>query len=207
MPSYAHWSVRYAWDKSRVLLHRWTHPGTPWLTRQAVAHLASWLQPAYTGLEWGSGRSTPWLARRTGTLVSVEHDPTWFDRVQQTLARNDLENVRLCFLPSPADYVGIADGFSQGAGRSGLDFVLVDGVNELRDRCASAACPKIRTGGLLIVDDVQRFLPSPSRSPEAIPRDGEPLTPLWRDLQEKLLGWRLTWTSDGVKDTALWEKP
>jgi hypothetical protein len=46
------------------------HPDVPWLTRQAVEILEDWLKPGYVGLEWGSGRSTLWFARRVSHLTS-----------------------------------------------------------------------------------------------------------------------------------------
>ena len=48
-------------------LWRFTDPEAPWLPREVVQFLDSWLTPAHLGLEWGSGRSTLWLARRTAT--------------------------------------------------------------------------------------------------------------------------------------------
>ena len=38
-------------------------------------------------VEFGSGMSTPWLARRCGFLLSIEDDARWFSEVQALLAR------------------------------------------------------------------------------------------------------------------------
>ena len=72
--SFRHWTFRYLIDRTELLLYERRHPDLPWLTREAVDFLASWLQPSDHGLEWGSGRSTVWLAQRVSRLVSIEHN-------------------------------------------------------------------------------------------------------------------------------------
>ena len=49
------------------------------LDAQAISILASVLRPSDNGLEYGSGRSTVWFARRTTSLISVETSRLWFD--------------------------------------------------------------------------------------------------------------------------------
>jgi predicted O-methyltransferase YrrM len=81
-----------------------------------------------------------------------------------------------------------------------LDFVLVDG--RLRHCCVMAALDQVRTGGLLIVDDAQQYLPSDSRAPGA----ARGLRDEWRPAAAHLARWRRIWASDGVSDTALFVK-
>jgi len=200
----SHWSPRYVFDKARAALYEWTHPDYPWLTRQANRLLEEWLRPSHVGLEWGSGRSTAWIAHRVAALTSIEHDPAWFHRAQTTLARRGLKNVSLRLVdPRSPEYVAGAGEFPDGS----LDFALVDGLSERRDACAGAVVTKIRPGGLLIVDDVHRYLPSGSRSPLALGPGSRPLTPLWEKLASQIRDWPVTWTSDGVRDTAVWQRP
>ena len=44
--SFAHWGLRYGWDRARVAAYEWLHPHEPWLTRQANAFLDGWLNIA-----------------------------------------------------------------------------------------------------------------------------------------------------------------
>jgi len=50
---------------------------------------------------------------------------------------------------------------------SSLDFILIDGKK--RDSCALAALPRIKPGGIIIVDDVHRYIArtKPSHAPFA----------------------------------------
>ena len=82
----AHWSPRYVVDRSRLAIHQRRHPDDPWLTADAVRFLASWIRTSDRCLEWGSGRSTVWLAARAAAVVSIEHDREWSDRVTSQLA-------------------------------------------------------------------------------------------------------------------------
>jgi predicted O-methyltransferase YrrM len=157
------------------------------------------------GLEFGSGRSTTWLAWRTARLVSVETDPRWYVVVQRRLASAGLAGRVDCRL-IPADeakhpdpqrdaYIGVCEGFSP----SSLDYVLIDGL--YRDLCAVRAVHLVRPGGMLILDNVNRYLPSHSRSPET---SGRFASPAWEHFQRLVDHWRLIWTSSGVTDTAIW---
>lgn len=204
MRSIRHWSLRYARDKVHLLIYERTHPDAPWLTADAVEFLNVWLQPAHTGLEWGAGRSTAWLARRVATLTSVESDVRWHDRVQGQIAAQALTNVTLLLMAADSpDYPGVVERFPDVS----LDFALVDGVNATRADCVAAVLPKIRPGGLCVIDDIQRFFPSDSHSPEAIPAHGAPATSQWAQLAQVLQLWKPMWTTNGIKDTALYRKP
>ena len=204
MLSLSHWSLRYARDRGRAKLYEWRHPGVPWLTRQAVSHLDEFLRSAHTGLEWGAGRSTAWIAARVRHLVSVETDSAWCAQVRQSLQRRGLGNVTLRLLdPESPSYTGVATDMDDGT----LDFALVDGISEYRDRCALAVLPKIRPRGLVIVDDIHRYLPSESRAPLSLGPARVPLTPAWADFASHVAAWDLLWTSDGVRDTAIWRRP
>lgn len=67
--------IRYWWWERR-------NPDKPWLTPGAVAFLDGHLTPEMAGLEFGSGRSTAWFARKLARLVSVEHHEEWFKIVR-----------------------------------------------------------------------------------------------------------------------------
>lgn len=203
MISLSHWSLRYGVDRARAKFYEWTHPDAPWLTRQATAFLERELRPEYVGLEWGSGRSTAWLAKRVRNVISIEHDPAWFARVQSMLRKRNIENVALHFLDARApEYLAPI----QEEADDSLNFVLVDGVSELRDVCALAAVAKVRPGGLLIVDDIHRYLPSHSIAPLALAADVKPLSHAWEGFRARVADWPVTWTSDGVRDTAIWRR-
>lgn len=201
MRSFRHWTSRYVLDRIIQVVYERLHPDWPWLNKPAVEMLVGWLQPEYRGLEWGSGRSTLWLARKVSFLVSIEHDRSWYTRISRQLKEQGFSNVDYRFCEKESDYVSVADQLPQES----LDFVLVDGI--ARGQCALAAVPKLKTGGLLILDNSNWFLPSASRSPNSRRLSQGSASEVWNVFLSELKRWRCTWTTDGVTDTACWEKP
>ncbi|HIJ64647.1 MAG TPA: hypothetical protein HPP77_01745 [Candidatus Hydrogenedentes bacterium] len=202
MISLRHWTPRYAWDKCRYFAYCHTHRGVSWLTPDANRMLAAWIRRDYRGFEWGAGRSTLWFAQRAKHLTTVEHDAAWERRIRRIAARKGLANITWHVYPQDsAEYVGAAEDEPDES----LDFALVDGFQ--RDRCALAILPKLRAGGWLIVDNVNRYLPCASRAPNSLGLDATPLTEDWARLLNTTRDWKCTWTTSGVSDTAIWERP
>jgi predicted O-methyltransferase YrrM len=207
------WTPVYVRDRLARARYERRHPEAPWLTRQANAFLESFLRPTHVGLEWGSGRSTLWLARRIGALTSVEDGEDWYAEIERRLGAAGIANVRYRLCPpgrGDAAYVEVADEFDDAS----LDFALVDG--SFRCLCANRALAKLRPGGVLVVDNANRFLPSASRSPKSVPSHASGRRDLgceriegmgWDDFRTRVRDWRCLWTSDGVADTALWFRP
>ncbi|MFB9238552.1 O-methyltransferase [Plantactinospora siamensis] len=206
---FRHWTPRYLADRVALGIYQRAHPDGPWLTPKATELLSGMLLPTDRGLEFGSGRSTTWLARRLGHLISVEHDAEWYDKVVRQLKELNLDNVDYRLLPrSLPEERGGESEYARTAlllPDSSLNFLLVDGA--YRSHCARFALPKLAPGGLLVIDNVNWYLPSATRSPFSRgPADG-PATEAWREILEIISGWRRIWTSCGVWDTAIYVRP
>ena len=190
-----------------------SHPDAPVMVANAVFILNAWLKPSDRGIEWGSGRSTAWLASRCAGLLTVEHDAAWHARTREQLsALGVADRVDYRLIPAEGDqmaeppdhpYAMVADEFDDGS----LDFAIADG--QMRLRCAERAVAKLKPGGLLVVDGANRYLPNRVG-------DGfttiqhirqEPLNEEWRAFRDRLSGWRAMHTSDGLWDTRFWVKP
>ena len=178
--------------------------------------LDRWLRRDHIGIEWGSGRSTLWIAARVRHLLSVEHHAGWHESVSSELAERGIQNVecRLCpCAPERAEtaewiaamfaseYVRAVETFEPRS----LDFALVDGM--YRSACALAVLPKLRAGALLVVDNVNWFLPSGSRAPDSRGLADSALSPTWQQFANAVSGWEMRWTENGVADTAIWTVP
>lgn len=74
MRSVAHWTPRYILARVRQMIDHKMRPHDPWLTREAIGLLERLLRPKDKALEFGSGRSTLWIARHVGAVTSVESD-------------------------------------------------------------------------------------------------------------------------------------
>lgn len=206
-----HLTPSYIFDRMAVIANEWRHPDAPWLTADMTEFLEQWLRPDDQGLEWGSGRSTLWLARRVGRVTSVEDNREWSDVVRKKLASHGVaDKVDYRFIPVASDnrtgtspYVCATAGLAPES----LDFCLVDG--DLRDHCALAAIDFLRPGGLLIVDNVERYVPREpkTRSPLARGKSQGWASQEWERFSQATNGWRCFWTTNGVSDTAFWMKP
>src|SRR5262245_22200031 len=183
------------------MAHERRNPEAPWLTAASVHILESWLRPEDRGLEWGSGRSTPWIAKRVKALISIEHDETWYRRVLSQMSEHRVENVDYRYRPDEPSYLETTRDISAGS----LDFVLVDGI--ARDHCVLIAVDCLRPGGLLIVDNGNWYLPCDSRAPGSRRAVGGAASALWAKFLMGTHGWRRIWTTNGVTDTVLFVKP
>jgi len=113
----------------------------PWFTYPAIEALKPWDLSEKNVLEYGSGYSTLFWARRTKHVVSIEHDSKWYQKVLTLVPANvDLR------LRSLHEYPEIEGQY---------DIVVVDGYahSRMRYRCAVASLPHLNAGGVMIVDN------------------------------------------------------
>jgi predicted O-methyltransferase YrrM len=139
---------RYFIDRARVVIYQVQHPSEPWLTRDALRAIKAFVHPNMRVLEWGSGKSTSWLARHVREVVSVEHDSEWHSRVKVMLSDAGITNTQL-MLADAASYAAQASRFPDGF----FDLILIDGAD--RDGCIRAAATKVRPGGWVVVDNAE----------------------------------------------------
>lgn len=208
--SFSHLTPRYVFNRISEKIFRRRHPGLPWFSPQAVSFLENYLLPMDDGLEFGSGRSTLWFARRIHSLTSVEHNAVWADRVRSMLAAESISNVTLLHHPrvegqiaeiENSEYVSVTSGF----GLESLDFIVIDGI--YRAQCTIRSLPLLKHHGLLIIDNVNKFLPSTSIAPNSRSPEEGPDGSAWAEIWSLICHWRRYWTGNGVSDTAFFFKP
>jgi predicted O-methyltransferase YrrM len=179
--------------------YHWTHPHDPWLTKSAVDILALKLKASDIGFEWGCGRSTIWFGKRICHLTSIEHDADWYEQVKENLDKLKIDNVDLYL----KDTRGEAQSeYVRAIPDKELDFVLVDG--RLRPQCIAAALKVIKPGGLLIVDNSERYFRKQTDSQIALI---DSLSEENKGIMKTLLAWRFLWTTNGIWDTTIFIKP
>ncbi|MCC6177228.1 MAG: class I SAM-dependent methyltransferase [Chloroflexi bacterium] len=147
----------------------------PWLPYSAIRFLERQIGPQAVAFEYGGGGSTLWLARRVRHLTTVEHDAAWCPRLAEALQARQVPNVELIACPARPEplpaaaslpngmtygsesaegsfetYVKTIDQFPDAS----FDLVIVDGRS--RAACLVHAAPKVRPGGLLVLDDSDR---------------------------------------------------
>lgn len=120
-------------------------PELPWLGFRAIDHLGKLIKPDWSVLEFGSGMSTVWFARRCGLLVSVETNRSWYDSVKTILSEKSFHHVDYR-LSEQSEHEAVTD-----YPNSTFDLVLVDGYE--RDRVMETAISKVKRGGYIYLDN------------------------------------------------------
>lgn len=122
-----------------------SRPVLPWLGFRAIKYIDGLMNRSWKVLEFGSGMSTIWLARRCEFLVSIETDKGWYESVRSMLTANGLKNVDYRLRDQSEAHV------LRDCKDSYFDFVLVDGVH--RDRAMMTAIKKVKPGGYIYLDN------------------------------------------------------
>ena len=126
----------------------------PWLTQKANEYLSKYLQKNHTGLEFGSGRSTIWFSKKVKYITSIEHNQEWYSKVKEKLIQKNVHNLNYIQSDhSLESYTSIFENIPDNS----LDFVLVDGIHRLE--CAIKSITKIKEKGILIIDNINRYIP------------------------------------------------
>jgi len=120
----------------------------PWMNYSFIDFLEPRLNKNLKVYEYGSGYSTLYLADRVKSVISIEYDKTWFEKVKQDL--NQKQNCTLLYYPSPEKYKTAIKDFEGQL----FDIIIIDG----RDRveCAYQTFSYLSENGVLILDDSWR---------------------------------------------------
>jgi hypothetical protein len=110
----------------------------PWFTYAAILFLEGRLQQDMRVFEFGSGNSTRWWAAHVASLVSCEHDRSWYEKMKPALppwVQYRLENVedgsyaRAVLETGTRFHIVVVDGTDRvNCGRHALDALLPEGV-------------------------------------------------------------------------------
>lgn len=129
------------------------YPTLPWLTYGAIRRLEQ-LVPGRNVFEYGSGSSTGWFARHAASIVSVENDADWAERV-----RTDMAGIPTAELIVARDMPAMIEAIPT---HRTFDLFVVDcqalpawGVTTetLRIRCLEAAMKRATPGAVVVVDN------------------------------------------------------
>lgn len=154
-------TVVYQYVRTRVSGHR---PEEPWWPCPVIPIIASHLNEKSQVIEFGSGGSTVWLAKRCASVLSVEDDLEWSARTKARLETAGLTNATVKFAQG-ADYYNVSELSDRR-----FDLAIIDGSH--RYRCVESVLPLMKTGSIVYLDnsdaDKDRSVyPDPSMSREA----------------------------------------
>ena len=199
----SHITPGYIYNRAQLAITTTLNPSDPWITNDAIRYLSQMIRPDDIGVEFGSGRSTIWLAKKLKHLTSIENDSNWYSKVKNMIADMGIEKkIKYIKQENGIDYYNTCDLFEENS----IDFCLIDGI--VRDQCALRMIPKMKSCSLLVIDNIERFISNThSKSPESIGADVNSMTENWREFRLIVDDWRRYWTTNGVTDTCIWIKP
>jgi predicted O-methyltransferase YrrM len=163
-------STRALWVRSLLSVmdfEDFTKLDLPWWTFAASKQVSDFLsqRPEARVLEWGSGSSTVWLAKRSASVTSIESDAGWAQMVSASVP----EYVAIVTPPVPAataatltrskrwgyrslDFTSYVSAIDSVPGF--FDLIVIDG--RAREACFDRALPRLNSGGLIVFDNSNR---------------------------------------------------
>lgn len=148
-------------------------PQNPWLPYSVSRKLTKLTNKNIKIFEYGTGSSTCFFLKRGCEVISVEHDPNWFELVTHEIERRNLNNWQgFLKIPDPLFYSREYELFQssklqykscsfesyvktiQQFPDNYFDIILIDG--RARTSCFQFALPKVKETGLIIWDNVER---------------------------------------------------
>ncbi|WP_158021321.1 class I SAM-dependent methyltransferase [Mycolicibacterium chubuense] len=155
----------------------------PWWNYNAVAFVSKRLPPKPNVFEYGGGASTLWLLDQGATTITVEDNHDWYRALLARLPEGiDVRFIQSGEGASPDKASEQYTNAIEQERDESFDLVIVDGQG--RRECVLAAAPKVKPGGMLLLDDSQYTDHDP-------PQRGNltRLRPRYEDLPNHLVGW------------------
>lgn len=162
--------------KLNYKLYKLKNKNTPWLAQESIEFLKQRLNKKMKGLEYGSGFSTTFLAERSESIVSIEHNKEWFDLINNMLKERKIDNIQYIFSGENDPCEKSMEEIMKNAGVTGkypikenyasyinqvnqfednyFDYVIIDG--RARVETFLASYPKLKKGGFIILDNAER---------------------------------------------------
>lgn len=119
----------------------------PWVTYPFIDFIKDRIKKDHSVFEFGSGNSTLFYAKYAGSVVSVEHNKEWYDKI----SKNTPQNSKMIFseLFYGGDYCQTPLRLDEK-----FDIIIIDG----RDRvnCCKYAIDALSLNGVIVLDNSER---------------------------------------------------
>lgn len=116
----------------------------PWFTYPSIEYLNQLDLTDYDILEWGSGNSTIYFAKRAKSILTIEHNKEWYEDIKASFG----SNVTYIFAQDQ-EYIEYPKRVNKK-----FDLIIVDGIN--RFECLKEGIYLIKEKGLIIYDNSDR---------------------------------------------------
>lgn len=193
--TFKHWTPRYIYNRINLFIWEKSNPELPWLTKHSVHIIDNLISKRDNMIEFGAGRSTAWFSSRVNKLTSIETDSQWYEKVSNEI--KNLDQTEIFHLSQENEFIN----FIKEKEDKSIDIVLIDGA--YRDTCANDILNKMKSGGLIIIDNANRFLYNPiTHSPNSL-KSHDKMSNEWKSFYSKTKEYRKIWTTNGITDTLI----
>lgn len=123
----------------------------PWMNYPIIDFLKERLKSDLSVFEYGSGASTVFFGKRVKTIISVEYDQKWYEKIKKTLHKENILNAKLYFQELNEDYPLSVEKYGEA---QYFDIIIIDGRKRVES--AKAAFRFLAERGIVIFDDSGR---------------------------------------------------
>lgn len=119
----------------------------PWFTYPFIDFLKVRLNKNMKVFEFGSGNSTIWFAKRVSSIVSVEHNEKWYNKIREAIP----QNAKIIFNnpTNENEYHKIIKTMTDK-----FDLIIVDAID--RVNCLRVSKDHLSENGVIILDNSNR---------------------------------------------------
>ena len=118
----------------------------PWINYSMLHFLSSRLPKHISLLEFGSGNSTLYWAKKVRQVVTIEHNPLWIDYIRKQFS--EISNIQLLTAENDEKYETAPKTLNLK-----FHMIIIDGCR--RVECARYAIKYLSEDGCVLVDDTQ----------------------------------------------------
>jgi len=139
----------YGWFKSYKTKESVDKNGNPipWNTYPFLSFIEQRLKHEFNVFEYGSGNSTIWYAQKVSSIIAIDHNKEWYEKVKEILPQN-----AEVLLSSDTD----ANMYSNEISKLGnkYNIIIVDGI--FRNESLAASLDYLKDDGVVVFDDTER---------------------------------------------------
>ena len=122
----------------------------PWYTYPAIEYIGQLDFSNRTVFEYGSGNSSLFWNNIAARVISIEDNPQWYEKVLGMVKGKT--NAEIKFIVDQPAYT------TEILNHDDFDVIIVDGSYRLE--CARTAVRRLKSGGMIILDNADRFVKS-----------------------------------------------
>lgn len=136
--------------------------GLPWISYSAIERLSEFIKPHHKVAEYGGGGSTIFFAKRAHSVLCIESDPVWAEKISEQSSKENISNVNLLVHPFDANnrQKFMTSDFLKAINKNRFDVILIDSYDvnhNLRLDCFHFAENYINENGCIAIDDSFRY--------------------------------------------------